>query len=475
VRLVEVENLLPQQFEILPALLERIHVPDGFLGELVHLVELLVQRVERELLLRQLVALHEERLEALREAIDLLGEDDEALVLGGERLHPCLCIGDRALERAHALVERLELPLSDGQRAHLGAKRLEQRRRVALHLRSLALHFVIELGGGVHPLRRVRREPVDADDRFLGFRRLLHPLVELADLDVHRPDHLVDAIGFDDGTLHRLLLAFERFGLARDVLGEDVQPCEPLFSALAQLVELRERHELLLDVLHRRHCGRRVLARFAGGLADLAVVLRQRRGRRADLLQLGLDRSRLRRRLLDLAFRCPELAAKLFEQGALLFERVQRGLRLQRLGRQVLDRFAMFLKLAVRADRLLRGQLRLPRRVLQGLDALVDLLQLLPVFVERRDSLRDLVKLRRGARRLLHHLLERLADRRELGAARRQRGQHRAEGAALFARGDDEILQLVDLLLDLFVLAACHAPERVQHCFQLPSGYRRYV
>ena len=90
VRLVEVENLLAQQFEILPALLERIHVLDGLLRELVHLAQLLVQRVERELLLRELVALHEERLEALREAIDLLGQHDEVLVLGGQRLHPRL-------------------------------------------------------------------------------------------------------------------------------------------------------------------------------------------------------------------------------------------------------------------------------------------------------------------------------------------------------------------------------------------------
>ena len=128
---------------------------------------------------------------------------------------------------------------------------------------------MIELGGGVHPLRGVGRQLVDADDRFLGFRGLLHPLVELADLDVHGPDHLVDAVGFDDGALDGLLLAFERLGLARDMLGKGVQSREPLFGALAQLVELRERHEFLFDVLDGRHRGRRVLARFAGGFADL--------------------------------------------------------------------------------------------------------------------------------------------------------------------------------------------------------------
>jgi hypothetical protein len=93
----------------------------------------------------------------------------------------------------------------------------------------------------------------------------------------------------------------------------------------------------------------------------------------------------------------------------------------------------MFLKLAVRADRLLSGQLGLPGRVFQGQDPFVDLLQLSSALVERRDSVRDLVKLRRGARRFLHHLLERLPERRQLGAARGQRGQHRAEGGTLLA------------------------------------------
>ena len=41
-----------------------------------------------------------------------------------------------------------------------------------------------------------------------------------------------------------------------------------------------------------------------------------------------------------------------------------------------------------------------------------------------------------------------LLERHQLRAARGQRGQHGAERAALFARGGDEQLQLVGLLLD---------------------------
>ena len=86
------------------------------------------------------------------------------------------------------------------------------------------------------------------------------------------------------------------------MLGERVQTRQTFFGALAQLVKLRERNELLLDVLGRRHRGARVLARFAGRVADLAVILCQRRGRRADLIELALHRAGLCCGLLDLAF-----------------------------------------------------------------------------------------------------------------------------------------------------------------------------
>ena len=65
------------------------------------------------------------------------------------------------------------------------------------------------------------------------------PSLSLADLHVHRPDHLAHAVGLDDGVFDCLLLAFERLGFARDVLGQRVQRGEPLGSALAQLVEPR--------------------------------------------------------------------------------------------------------------------------------------------------------------------------------------------------------------------------------------------
>ena len=63
--------------------------------------------------------------------------------------------------------------------------------------------------------------------------------------------------------LDRLLLGFKRFGFVRDVLGEGIDRAEPLLGALAQLVELGERAELLLDLFDSGHRRRRVLARLA--------------------------------------------------------------------------------------------------------------------------------------------------------------------------------------------------------------------
>ena len=473
VRLVEVLNLLAQRLEIVAALPERVHVDDGSLGELVHLSQLLVQRVERQLLLRQIVGLREEGIEALRQAIDLLAQRDEVLVLGRKRFHPRFGVAHRALQGSHPLVERIEFLLPHRQRTHFGPEDLEERGRILLQLGRLALDFLVQLRGDLHPQRRVGRKLVDAADGLFGFRRLLHPFVQLGDLHVHGPDHLVDAIGLHHGVLDRLLLAVERLRLARDVLGERVQSGKALFGVAAQLVQLRERHQLLLDLLDGGHGRRRVLARFARGFTDLAVVLRQRRGARPDLIELALERGRLCGRLRHFGFGVAQVAAKLVEHGAFLLEGVEGGMRLQRLRGEVLHRLAMLLELAVRADRLLRRQLGLFRRILQRLNALVDVLELPRAVVEHADSFRQLVELRAGARRLLRHLLERLAERHQLRTPRRQRGQHGAERAALFAGGGDEQLQLVGLLLHLFPLATRDAPERVQHMNLLNLRCRR--
>ena len=169
-------------------------------------------------------------------------------------------------------------------------------------------------------------------------------------------------------------------------------------------------------------------------------------------------------RLFHFALGLLQLAPELLERRALLLQRVERGLRTERLRRQVLDGLAMLLQLAVGAERFARGLLGLLGRFLERLNALVDLFELARAVVERGEPLADVVELRRYAGRLLRHLLERLAERRQLRAAGRERREHRADGAALLARRRNERFELVGLLLHEFGLAAAgDAPEGVQH------------
>ncbi len=84
-----------------------------------------------------------------------------------------------------------------------------------------------------------------------GARALLEPLVQLADLNVHIPDQLVDTIGFHDGAVDNVLLAVECSGLLIDVLGQCIERCELRLGFLAQLLELREPSELVFHFLDR--------------------------------------------------------------------------------------------------------------------------------------------------------------------------------------------------------------------------------
>ena len=177
-----------------------------------------MQRLERGLLLRQVVGSCQERFDPLVQAVDLLIERDEALLLRRERAHPAFRVAHRRLQRADALVERLEFALADRQRADLGAHRFEERRGVFLQLRGLALHVVVQLRRRVHALIRVLGQLLDPADRLLGLRHLLHAFIELRNLRVHRPHHLADAVGLDDGVFDGLLLALDGLGLAADVL-----------------------------------------------------------------------------------------------------------------------------------------------------------------------------------------------------------------------------------------------------------------
>ncbi len=299
-RLVERLHFRLQDVEVLAALLERVHLPRRLLGQFIHLSEALVQRFERCLFLGQVVRLGEQRLDPLIEAVDFLVEREQVLLFRRQRPHAGFRVRHGRLQAAHAFVKRFELALSNRQRADFRADGFEQCRRVFLQLRCLALHVFVQLGRAFDPQIGVFGEFLDAVDGFFRLGRRLEAFLKLDHLRVHRPHHLAHAVGLDDGMFDGLLLALEGLGLACDVFGERVERREAFGRALAEFVELRQRLELLLDVLRGRHRRGRVFARFARGLADLAVVLRQVGRRRADLIEIAFQRPRLRERLLDL-------------------------------------------------------------------------------------------------------------------------------------------------------------------------------
>jgi hypothetical protein len=343
---------------------------------------------------------------------------------------------------------------------------------------------VVSFARRVFSRGRFLSELFRARDGLFGLRRLLHRLGQLGDLRVHLPDHLADAIDLDDCVLDRLLLALQRLRLVADVLRERVERGEPLLGALAQRVQLLQGNQLLLEILHGPHRGAGVLARFARGLADLRVVLRQRRRDTADLIELPLQRHRRGERRLCFGLRVAQLTAQLLQRRIFFAQRIEAGLRLQRLRGQLLHRFTMLAEVAVWTDGLQRRVFDPLEHLVQRLDPSVERIEQLRLGVDSRQTLGDFVETRRHARRLLVDLFDGLAERRELRPARRERRDHRAQRAALLARSRDQCLEVGGLRLDLFA-ATADVLERVQHLKspqnetilipRMPAGFDREI
>ena len=139
------------------------------------------------------------------------------------------------------------------------AQRLKQRLAVALEPLDLAGHLVAHPQCRVGFLFRLLRETLDMGDCFLDAFRFLQPLTQPIDLHVHRPHHLIQTIGLDDGTVECLLLSLERVGLLRDVLGECIELRESVFGGRGELMDAKQRFQFLLGVDHRSGRGSSVL------------------------------------------------------------------------------------------------------------------------------------------------------------------------------------------------------------------------
>ena len=82
---------------------------------------------------------------------------------------------------------------------------------------SLAVRRSLQLAA------RLGRKLFHAGEIVLGVRELLVTFVQLRNLGLHRPHHLVEAVGLDDGVIDGVFLAFERLRLVGDVLRERIE------------------------------------------------------------------------------------------------------------------------------------------------------------------------------------------------------------------------------------------------------------
>ena len=268
VRLVELANLVAQQVEILPRLLERLVLGDGAAADLVDLRQALAERLEHALLAPHLVGLRHQGLEVLAHHVGLGVHGRQQLVFREHAVHARFRFGDAGRQAAQPVIEGVEFLLVDRQPLDRRAEVLGEHAAFLVEPRVLARELLARRRGRRQLGMRFFGQLLHARHRVFRARHLLAALVELGDLHVHRPHHFVEAVGLDDGALDGVLLGLERLGLLRDVFGQGVERRETLFRVLAELLELHQRPELLLDFLHRLGRRRRIFpwpgARFRG-------------------------------------------------------------------------------------------------------------------------------------------------------------------------------------------------------------------
>ena len=171
--------------------------------------------------------------------------------------------------------------------------------------------------------------------------------------------------------------------------------------------------------------------------------------------------------LLHFGLTLAQLRAELLERSLLLLERVDAGLRLECLGRQLLHLPPVLLKVPFRLHQLFGSLLRARRRVDQRLHALIHLAERLGLLLHRFHALGHGVELAGGGRGLLLDLFQRLAHLRQLGTVHGNLGEHGAQRAPLLLRRRDEGLEVVGLLLRL---ATDQSLQSFQHGASLDVG-----
>ena len=102
-----------------------------------------------------------------------------------------------------------------------------------LESRHVARELVFRFRRVIELTRGVADELFHARQHFFGARDLLGAFIELGDLRVHGPHHLIQAVRLDDSVVDGVLLAFERLRFMRDVFSQRVEGRQAFFGVLA--------------------------------------------------------------------------------------------------------------------------------------------------------------------------------------------------------------------------------------------------
>ena len=212
---------------------------------------------------------------------DFLGQPGDGAIGRRQPVHALLDRRQPGLQRLDPLIECVEPFPFRRQTLQVPAHEVAQLRPILFELRHVLGKVCPTLERRLELRAAFLSDLLDPLNDLVSLRGLPRPLVELRDLNIHVPDHLIESVRLDHRMLDRMLLVVEHADLLRDVLRERVQRRQPLFGALAQLVQRGERNELLFDVLDR--LGRRVciFARLAQAFFELAMLLGQLRRERA--------------------------------------------------------------------------------------------------------------------------------------------------------------------------------------------------
>ena len=285
----------------------------------------------------------------------------------------------------------------------------------------------------------------DAFNQLLGARGLKTAFIQFADLHVHRPDHLVEAVRFDDRSLDGMLLILERLDLLIDVFGERVQAGHPLFGVPAQLLEFGQRAQALFDILDECCRCLRLLTGVMREIPGMGDVPEQICRVAAERIELTFHRTGLVSRSANFSLRAPQLVSKRIQPGSILLQRFEAFPRRFALRGQRLEHGFVLLQRTIGGRQPCRRVLGVLDGLAQRLNPRINLFELRRSHVGFRQAFHDFVQPRVRFSRLLVDLLESLARGCQFRCLKLHLREHRAQRGALFATRGNQRFQLLSL------------------------------